>query len=160
MREDNRKDYIKISKNKLKKITLGALIVGSLASTASNFLLNIAEEAHCRNQGAEFITQEVNNSGVFPEHLSARDDSQSGIVFSYVDMDGNRVNVVDSEAFINDIVVEAIDDYGFSADEMAVALEYGYDYSGVKGSTEEGMEQAKMAAYHQKMQQELSGRSM
>lgn len=160
MREENKKDYLKISKNKLKKIMIGAAIVGSLASTASNVLLNMAEEARNRNIGAEYLTQEINQSGVFPDHLSARNDSQSGIVFSYVDINGNRVNVVDSEAFVNDIVVEAIDDYGFSADEMAVALEYGYDYSGVKGATDEGMEQAKLAAYHQKMQQELSGRSM
>lgn len=162
MNENNKKEYIKISKKKLVKVVAGAAIVGTLVANATGLIFEFAETAHQRDIGAGAIAREINESGIYPEHLNVREDSQAGYIINYEDIDGNRINVVDTEAFINDIVVEAIDDHGFSPNEIAVALEYNFGYDGkqIEGATKEGMNDAKMAAYHQEMHDKLSGRGM
>ena len=135
-------DVIIVSKSKLKKVIVGSALVGALIATAIPAGVDFAKTSYQKYKGAEIITREVNDSGLIPEGLSVREDSQAGLIMIY---NGQQIHDVDS--FFNDRAVEAAD-YGLSVDQFAVAAEFGYGYEGnIVGSTKEGIEQAKLDAY-------------
>lgn len=136
-------DVIVVSKSKLKKLMFGVGVVGALVGVSIPAGVSAAKTSYQKYKGAEAITSEVKETGLLPEGLSVRDDSQAGLVFVY-----NNQQIYDVEAFFNDRAAEA-SDYGLSVDQFAVAAEFGYGYEGeIIGATEEGMEQAKLDAYH------------
>ena len=135
-------NVIVVSKNKLKKIMIGSALVGALIATAIPAGVDLAKTSYQKYKGAEIITRDVKESGLIPEGLSIRDDSQAGLIMMY-----NGQQIYDVDSFFNDRAVEAAD-YGLSVDQFAVAAEFGYGYEGnIIGSTEEGIEQAKLDAY-------------
>lgn len=94
---------------KKKAIVVGSLVIGGLIALG-------------RYQAAGYITSHVLESGIIPEGLSKRDDSQAGLIFSYLDKYGNR-QTMNGEYFIQ-MAVQNGKEKGFSPDQVAIALDH------------------------------------
>lgn len=147
MRKD--KDTIKISRSQLKKIMVGSAMAGVLFSTAISAGVSVCKEYYQKYEGASIIVNEVKESGLLPNNLNSRDDSQLGRVYTYQDAYGNYQKIVDVDSFFNDIAAESYD-FGFSPAQLAVAFDFGYGYDGdIIGVTEEDKDQAKLESFQQ-----------
>lgn len=142
-------NVITIKRSTLKKVMVGSAMVGALLATAIPAGVSFGKGCYQRFKGSDAITKEVNESGLIPNGLSYKDDSQDGEIWVYQDAYGNYQRILDIESFFNDIAAESYD-FGFTPDQMAVAFDFGYGYDGeILGATEEGMTQAKLDAYNE-----------
>lgn len=142
-------NVITIKRSTLKKVMVGSAVVGALLATAIPAGVSFGKDCYQRFKGSDAITKEVNESGLIPNGLSHRDDSQAGEIWEYQDAYGNSQRILDIESFFNDIAAESYD-FGFTPDQMAVAFDFGYGYDGeILGATEAGMTQAKLDAYNE-----------
>ncbi len=82
-----------------------------------------------------YIANQVVESGIIPEDLSIRNDSQSGYLFSYLDEYGVRQNM-GGDYFVQTVVAKG-ETLGFNADQVAIALDFEgiYKASYVEGSS-------------------------
>ena len=142
-------DRITFSRSQVKKIMVGSAMTGALFATAISAGVSVGKSCYHKYEGSKMILKEVKESGLLPNNLGSRDDSQLGLIYTYQDAYGNYQKVVDVDSFFNDIAAESYD-FGLSPAQLAVAFDFGYGYDGdIVGVTEEDKEQAKMDAYHQ-----------
>lgn len=142
-------DRVTINRGQVKKIMVGSAMAGALFATAISAGVSVAKGCYQKYEGSKVIFSEVKETGLLPNDLQSRDDSQAGPIYIYKDAYGNYHRIVDVNSFFNDIAAESYD-FGLSPVQLAVAFEFGYGYDGeIVGVTEEEKEHAKLAAYHQ-----------
>lgn len=138
----------KVKKNKKQLIKVAvAFSAGALITVAAGQIYNMAEDAFHRMQGAGYIIEQVNESGILPANLSSYKSSSTGVNFRYLLDNGNIINVEDEADFVAEIFDAGLN-AGFSAEEMAVYFEERHEWHGeFQGVTREGKMEAKEVAY-------------
>ena len=148
-----------VNKDKVRTIKVAESLMNMLAIPAIKKALFISRASYERYQGALAITDSVIESEILPNSLMVKKDREEKKEYFCQDAYGNYRKIVDVYSFFNDIVAES-SDFGFTSEQMAVALAYGYGYEGpVIGVSRDGMINSQLEAYYALEEQKAKGAS-